>query len=118
MKLLVVDDSDVMRRTIERSVIGPDDLLRTASNGIEALEVARDFDPDAVTMDLSMPEMDGLACIAQLLRIRPAARILVVSALKDRPTAVEAIRLGAQAFLLKPFSAEALAAEIRELFVA
>lgn len=117
MRFLLVDDQDVMRRTIERTVAKPGDDIRTAANGLEALAVVDDFDPDVVTMDLSMPEMDGLACIESILRKKPKLRIIVISALKDKPTAVEAIKRGAMGFLLKPFSTEALSNEIRELLV-
>ena len=115
MKLLVVDDSDVTRRAIRRSVETPDDQIETAANGIEALRVLERFEPDVVTMDISMPEMDGITCIENILRRRPKTRILVISALKDKPTAVEAVKRGAQGFLLKPFTAEALSFEIGDL---
>ncbi len=116
MKFLVVDDSDVIRRAIQRSIQKPEDQIESASNGVEALEVVRTFDPEVVTMDISMPEMDGLTCIEGILHVRPNAKIIVVSALKDKPTAVEAVRRGAQGFLLKPFTAEALKFEVADLF--
>jgi two-component system chemotaxis response regulator CheY len=115
MKLLVVDDSDLIRRAIRRTLEKDNDEIRTAGDGLEALRVIETFDPDLVTMDISMPNMDGLTCIEGILRVRPQARILVISALKDKPTAVEAIKRGAQGFLLKPFTAEALSAEIADL---
>jgi two-component system chemotaxis response regulator CheY len=116
MKLLVVDDSDVTRRAIRRTIERPGDSIETASNGVEALRVLERFDPDVVTMDISMPEMDGIECISSVVRMCPRARILVISALEDKPTAVEAIARGATGFLLKPFSAEALGFEIADLF--
>jgi two-component system chemotaxis response regulator CheY len=115
MKVLVVDDSDMIRRAIRRTLEKDGDEIRTAGDGIEALRVIESFDPDLVTMDISMPNMDGLTCIEGILRVRPKARILVISALKDKPTAVEAIKRGAQGFLLKPFTAEALSEEIADL---
>jgi two-component system chemotaxis response regulator CheY len=115
MRLLLVDDSDFMRQAIQRTIERPDDQIQTASNGVEALRIVEFFDPEIVTMDISMPEMDGLTCIEGLLRRRPRARILVISALKDKPTAVEAVRRGAQGFLLKPFTPEALSYEISDL---
>ncbi len=117
MKLLVVDDSDLVLATIRRTVESPDDIIETASNGLEALEIFERFAPDAVTMDISMPEMDGITCIEAMLRQRPDTPILVISAVVDRPTAVEAVRRGAKGFLFKPFSAEELSYEIGDLFV-
>jgi two-component system, chemotaxis family, chemotaxis protein CheY len=115
LKLLVVDDSDLIRRAIRRTLEKPNDEIATASDGLDALRVVETFDPDIVTMDISMPHMDGLTCIEGILKVRPKARILVVSALKDKPTAVEAIKRGAHGFLLKPFTTEALCSEIAEL---
>lgn len=115
MKLLVVDDSDLIRRWIKRTIEQPDDEIETASNGVEALRIVERFAPDVVTMDISMPEMDGLTCITGILRKRPGTKIIVISALGDKPTAVEAIRCGAQGFLLKPFTAETLSFEIKDL---
>jgi len=116
LKLLVVDDSDLIRRAIKRTIEKPNDEIETASNGLEALRIVQTFTPDIVTMDISMPEMDGLTCIEGILRTCPQARIVVISALNDKPTAVEAIHRGAKAFLLKPFTAEALSFEINDLF--
>ena len=115
MRILIVDDSQVMRRVIERSVKGGHEF-RTASNGVEALAEFEAFDPEVVTMDLTMPEMDGLTAVDRLVSKRPDVRILVVSALGDVGTAVEAVKRGARGFLLKPFDADQLNEEIVELF--
>jgi two-component system chemotaxis response regulator CheY len=115
MRILIVDDSQVMRRVIERSVTGGHEF-RMASNGVEALAEFEAFDPEVVTMDLTMPEMDGLTAVDRLMTKRPDCRILVVSALGDVGTAVEAVKRGARGFLLKPFDAAALNEEIEELF--
>jgi two-component system chemotaxis response regulator CheY len=115
MKLLIVDDSNVIRRSIARNLTDVPTEVRMAGNGLEALTAIDEFEPDLVTMDITMPEMDGLACVAEILRRKPHVRILVVSALADKATAVEAVRRGAQGFLLKPFTAETLNEEIAEL---
>ncbi|MBI5256121.1 MAG: response regulator [Burkholderiales bacterium] len=112
MKLLVVDDSNIVRSRIARVVqggtLGDVTLLGLARNGDEALRAARHAEPDVVTMDLTMPGMDGLACIPALLALHPRSRILVISALDDKSTAIRALRLGAHGFLPKPFSDESL----------
>jgi two-component system chemotaxis response regulator CheY len=115
MRLLVVDDSDVSRHAIRRSLQATGDHVEVASNGVEALRVLESFDPDVITMDISMPEMDGLDCISAIVRLWPKARILVISALADRPTAVEAVVRGASGILLKPFHASELRFEIDDL---
>jgi two-component system, chemotaxis family, chemotaxis protein CheY len=115
-KLMIVDDSNIMRRRIERSQNFDElQLVGTAANGLEALELFRKMDPDVVTMDLTMPQMDGIECIENIVKIKPAVRILVISALADKATAVEAMEKGANGFLNKPFTDRQLNEAIAEL---
>ena len=115
-KLMIVDDSNLMRRRIERSQQFEElQLVGTAADGVEALELFRKTDPDVVTMDITMPHMDGIECIERLVAMKPAIRILVVSALADKATAVEAMERGANGFLNKPFTDRQLNEAIAEL---
>lgn len=115
-KLMIVDDSNIMRRRIERSQNFDElELVGTAGNGLEALELFRKMDPDVVTMDITMPQMDGIECIEKIVEIKPAVRILVISALADKATAVEAMEKGANGFLNKPFTDRQLNEAIAEL---
>jgi two-component system, chemotaxis family, chemotaxis protein CheY len=115
-KLMIVDDSNIMRRRIERSQQFDElELVGTAGNGVEALEMFRKTDPDVVTMDLTMPQMDGIECISKLVAMKPAVRILVISALADKATAVEAMEKGANGFLNKPFTDRQLNEAIADL---
>jgi len=91
------------------------ELVGTAGNGEEALELFSKTDPDVVTMDLTMPRMDGIECIGRLVALKPSIRILVVSALADKATAVEAMEKGANGFLNKPFTDRQLNEAIAEL---
>ncbi len=116
LKLLIVDDSNIMRRRIERSQQFEElQVVGTAANGVEALEMFHKTDPDVVTMDLTMPQMDGIECISKLVQLKPALRILVISALADKATAVEAMERGANGFLNKPFTDRQLNEAIAEL---
>jgi len=115
-KLMIVDDSNIMRRRIERSQNFEElELVGSAGNGVEALELFKKTDPDVVTMDLTMPRMDGIECIGRLVALKPAVRILVISALADKATAVEAMEKGANGFLNKPFTDRQLNEAIAEL---
>ena len=115
-KLMIVDDSNIMRRRIERSQQFEElRLVGTAANGEEAIELFKKTDPDVVTMDITMPHMDGIECIGRLVAMKPSIRILVVSALADKATAVEAMERGANGFLNKPFSDRQLNEAIAEL---
>ena len=116
LKLMIVDDSNIMRRRIERSQQFEElELVGTAGNGEEAIELFKRTDPDVVTMDLTMPRMDGIECIGRLVMLKPAVRILVISALADKATAVEAMEKGANGFLNKPFTDRQLNEAIAEL---
>ena len=115
-RMLIVDDSRIIRRKIARSVNATDlEVVGRASNGLEAVEIFSREQPDLVTMDLTMPEMDGIECVEKLVNLDPTVRILVVSALADKATAIEALKKGANGFLCKPFSDEQLAAALAEL---
>lgn len=118
-RLMIVDDSLVIRNRIARlcagGLIKGIEIVGLAANGREAVELAQRQAPDCVTLDLTMPEMDGEACIAQLAGMLPAARILVVSALSDKATALRAIKRGAHGFVHKPFNDAQLLAALKEL---
>jgi two-component system, chemotaxis family, chemotaxis protein CheY len=115
-KLLIVDDSNIMRRRIERSQQMDElEVVGAACNGLEAIELFHKTDPDIVTMDLTMPQMDGIECIEKLVELKPSVRILVISALSDKATAVDAMEKGANGFLNKPFTDRQLNEAIAEL---
>lgn len=104
-RLMVVDDSNVIRRRIERGQNLPGiEFVGAARNGREALEMHERLHPTIVTMDLTMPEMDGGECVARLVERDPNILILVISALADKLTAIDAIEKGASGFLCKPFT--------------
>jgi two-component system chemotaxis response regulator CheY len=115
-RLLVVDDSNVIRRRIERANELPQiEFVGAARNGLEALEMHALLHPTLVTMDLTMPAMDGAECVAKLVQRDPTLRILVISALADKLTAIDALEKGASGFLCKPFSDRQLNDAMRKL---
>jgi two-component system, chemotaxis family, chemotaxis protein CheY len=108
-KLLIVDDSSTVRRSIERHILSERVTeIYQAANGREAMELFERYRPEFVTMDLTMPEMDGLTCISKMMAIKPDTRLMVISALGDAETAIEAVERGANEYVVKPFSAEDL----------
>ena len=112
MRLLIVDDSNMIRtriaRVVQNGTLRGVSIVGLARNGAEALRIAKVAHPDVVTMDLTMPEIDGIQCIQALLKMDPHVNILVVSALSDKSTAIQALKLGARGFVAKPFSDEEL----------
>lgn len=116
LKMMIVDDSNIIRNKIARSLAQHQiDIVATASNGEEAVKQFRDNEPDIVTMDLTMPRMDGLECIREIKKTKSAVRILVVSALADKATAIQALKEGALGFLCKPFTEDEICDAIDEL---
>ncbi len=117
--LMIVDDSMIFRKRIARLAaderLSGVNVVALAADGLQAVQQAQLYQPDFVTMDLTMPRMDGPACLEALRTILPRSRVLVVSALGDRATALKALTRGAHGFLLKPFSDEQLVASLREL---
>jgi two-component system, chemotaxis family, chemotaxis protein CheY len=119
MRMMIVDDSNMIRTRISRVVsagkLAHISLVGLARNGVEALRIAKVAQPDVITMDLTMPEMDGLPCIETIMKILPKTNILVVSALNDKATAIQALKLGARGFVAKPFSDDELQMALLEL---
>ena len=117
--MLIVDDSMTIRNRISRLIASPRlphiNIAGLAANGIMAIELARETRPSLITMDLTMPQLDGEACIEQIAELLPYTRILVVSALSDKATALRAIKKGAHGFLHKPFSDDELLDSLLEL---
>jgi len=112
-----VDDSNVIRSRIERIYSGDPDveIVGKASNGHDAIDFVTDERPDIVTMDLTMPEMDGIGCIEGIMAIDTSIKILVVSALSDKATGIQAISKGARGFLCKPFTDDDLRVSLDKL---
>ena len=75
----------------------------------------KEHNPDVVTLDITMPEMDGLTVLGHMLEINPAARILVVTAITEKSVAIDALKKGAKGFLNKPFTEDKIKTAIKEM---
>lgn len=114
--MMIVDDSKIIRRKIERESHSDQfNVVALAENGLEAIEMFKTFKPQLVTMDITMPEMDGIRCVENLIKIDPSVRILIISALSDLATGIEALEKGARGFLCKPFAQDQLQGALEEL---
>jgi two-component system chemotaxis response regulator CheY len=116
MKLLIVDDSLLMRKAIERSLAGKNfTVVGSAADGEIGLRMFSESLPDLVTLDISMPKMDGLTCLEEMLKINPAAKILMISSQTDTVTASEVMQKGAAGILGKPFSSAQIQDKVDEI---
>lgn len=106
----------VMRRSVERCFQKSQfSEVRTASNGMLALAQFKVFLPDIVTLDITMPELDGIATLEEMLKLKADTKIMIVSALADDATAIEALKKGAEQFICKPFSERDLNQALEEM---
>ena len=107
--LLVVDDSLIMRKAIIKYLEDFNiEIVGTANNGDKALALFREHNPDVVTLDITMPGIDGLYVLEEMIRINKSAKIIVITALSDKETGLKAINMGARSYLSKPFSQKKL----------
>lgn len=105
--LLIVDDAAFMRMMIKDIVTRNGyQVVGEAQNGLEALEMYTNHKPDLVTMDITMPEKDGIAAVKDIMAMDPNARIIMCSAMGQQALVMEAIKAGAKDFLVKPFKPE------------
>lgn len=107
IKILVVDDSLFMRQML-KNILPKDkfEIVGEATTGREALEKYSNLNPDLVTMDITMPDMDGIAAVKEILKINSEAKIIMCSAMGQKPMIKEALEAGAKDFIIKPFDKE------------
>lgn len=103
-KVLFVDDSTFMRTLLKNIVLKDNFVLAgEASTGKEAVEMYRKTKPDLVTMDIVMPEMNGIDAVKEIRALDPEAKIIMVSAMGQQGMVIDAIQAGARDFIIKPF---------------
>ena len=112
--ILVVDDAAFMRMMI-RDILAKDGyVIHEAVNGRDAVQKYEELRPDLVTLDVTMPEMDGIEALAAIRAVDPDARVLMVSAMGQQALIVEALDVGATDFLIKPFQPSKVLETVRK----
>jgi two-component system chemotaxis response regulator CheY len=117
-KVLVVDDAAFMRVRAVKVLQDAGHAVEQAENGLEAVKKYAAWRPDAVLMDITMPEMDGLAALKEIKRIDPAARVAMVTAMGQQAIVMEALKAGARDFVLNPFQPERVMGALQKLLAA
>lgn len=105
-KILVVDDAAFMRMMLKDMLLKLGHDVVEAANGVEAIEKFKAENPDLVTMDITMPEMDGITAVKEIKKISPGAKIVMCSAMGQQAMVIQAIQAGALDFIVKPFNAD------------
>ncbi|TBL77283.1 response regulator [Paenibacillus thalictri] len=114
--VMVVDDTAFMRMVMRGILEGMGmDVAAEAQNGEEAVRLYEKIRPDLVTMDITMPEMDGIAALKQIRDMDPAAKIIMCSAMGQRDMVLEALRSGAQDFIVKPLQKDRVEQAIQKI---
>lgn len=115
-RVLIVDDAAFMRVSIKNMLSKNGfDVVGEAENGKIAIQKYQELNPDIITMDITMPEMDGLTSIKKILAINASANIIMISAMGQESMVREAVLSGAKGFIVKPFKEDAIVAALNNL---
>ncbi len=114
-KVLIVDDAAFMRMMIKDILTKNGfEVVGEAENGARAVEKFQELHPDLTTMDITMPEMDGITAVKQIKKLDPAAKVIMCSAMGQQSMVIEAIQSGARDFIVKPFQPDRVLEAIRK----
>ena len=115
-KVLITDDTAFMRMTL-RNVLEKNgfEVVAEAEDGLQAVEMYSTFKPDLVTMDITMPNMDGIEAIKRIMKDDPAAKIVVVSAMGQKTLVIDALNSGAKDFIVKPFQPDRIVEALQKV---
>ena len=101
--ILLVDDSKFMRDRVDKLLVQEGYTTHQASNGRDAVEIYPKVKPQLVIMDITMPDMDGITAVEEMLKVDPQAKIVMLSAMGQKEMVLQAVAKGAKYFLVKPF---------------
>ena len=114
-RVLIVDDLAfiklIIKDTLEKTGF---EVAGEASNGIEAIEQYKRLKPDIVLMDITMPRMDGIQALQEIMKFDSAAKVIMCSALGQQKLIIQSIQLGAKDFIVKPFKPERIVGAIKK----
>jgi two-component system chemotaxis response regulator CheY len=106
-RILVVDDAAFMRKMVTDALTkGGHEVIGEAGNGTEAVQQYQTLKPDLTTLDITMPEKDGLSALKDIMAMDPSAKVVMCSALGQESKVLESIKLGAKDFVVKPFQVD------------
>ncbi|KRF09793.1 response regulator [Paenibacillus sp. Soil787] len=115
-RLMVVDDSMFMRLMIKNILLElGHEIVAEASNGLEAISLFLQHSPDIITLDITMPEMDGITALKEIKSYKSDSKIIMVSAMGQQSFVIEAITLGARDFIVKPFDKDRVAEAVKKV---
>lgn len=117
-RILIIDDSKMSRRMLRTVLEGiGHEIAGEAANGEEGLALYRELKPDAVTMDITMPQMDGINCLKEIMAFDQNARVVMVTAAGQSSKLMEALKSGAKEFICKPYEPEQIINAFKEILI-
>lgn len=117
--ILICDDSAFMRNILATTLRNASyNVVGEAGNGVEAVSRYKELHPDVVTMDITMPEMDGIEAVKHIKAYDPDAKVIMCSAMGQQAMVFEAIQAGAKDFIVKPFQNEKVLSSIEKVIQA
>jgi two-component system chemotaxis response regulator CheY len=114
-KILVVDDAAFMRMRCSKLLTDNGYEVVEAENGLDAIAKYKETKPDAVLLDITMPEMDGLTALKEIRKVDPEAKVAMVTAMGQQSMIMDAIKSGAKDFVVKPFQPDRVLAAVKKL---
>jgi len=115
-KVLIVDDASVVRLLVKKILKQGDfDIVGEAVNGIDALEKYKELKPDIVTMDITMPEVDGIQATKDIIAFDANAKIVMLSGIDQKEMLWQAIKAGAASYIVKPFEKDRILSTLKEV---
>ncbi len=114
-RVMIADDAAFMRMLLKGILEkGGYEVVAEAKDGVEAIEKFKELKPQVVTMDITMPDMDGIHAVKEIMAMDPDAKIIMVSAMGQQAMVVDAMKAGVKDFIVKPFQAEHILATLKK----
>ncbi len=114
-RVLIVDDASVVRLMLKKALKADFEVVGEATNGVDALDKYKELKPDVVTMDITMPEADGIQATKDIIAFDVDAKIVMMSGIDQKEMLTQAIKAGASSYIVKPFEKERIVSTLNDV---
>ena len=114
-KILIIDDAHIIHMRLRQILAGVKCECFTADDGIEGVEMCKEIKPDLVTLDITMPRLNGLETLKKIIEVAPSMKIIIISAMGQKQLVLQALELGARDFIVKPFDKERVLETVQKI---
>jgi two-component system chemotaxis response regulator CheY len=112
---IIVDDAQIMRMRLKDILSDEFEIVGEAQDGMQAIALCSQLQPDFITLDITMPHLDGIEALPRILAEHPDLKVVIVSAIGQKMLVLQALQIGAKDFVVKPFDAERVLVAVRGL---